>query len=111
MRADTYPRMAARRVLTTDLLRRQLLDRANVRRAILTFGDDSHVSGHHNPYFATELARALNDWTIERWLPKDERLASSILVACQLPDRAAAEIRRHARQYAHGPGDAGRQPV
>jgi predicted TIM-barrel fold metal-dependent hydrolase len=96
MRADTYPENGGAPGSDYDTLRRQLLDRADVRRAILTFGDDSHVSGHHNPYFATELARALNDWTIERWLPKDERLASSILVACQLPDRAAAEIRRHA---------------
>ena len=96
MRADTYPADGAAPGSDYDLLRRQVLERSNVRRAILTFGDDSHVSGHHNPYFATELARALNDWTIERWLPKDERLASSILIACQLPEHAAAEIRRHA---------------
>jgi predicted TIM-barrel fold metal-dependent hydrolase len=99
MRADTYPENGGAPGSDYETLRCQLLERSNIRRAILTFGDDSHVSGHHNPYFATELARALNDWTIERWLPKDARLASSILVACQLPDRAAAEIRRHADNH------------
>jgi len=96
MRADTYPEGGGEPGSDYETMCRQLLDRANVRRAVLTFGDDSHVSGHHNPYFATELARALNDWTVERWLSRDQRLASSILVACQLPENAAAEIRRHA---------------
>lgn len=96
MRADTYPKTGGPAGSDFPTMRRQLLDRADVRRVILTFGDDSHVAGHHNPYFATELARALNDWSVERWLSLDPRLASSILVASQLPDLAAAEIRRHA---------------
>src|SRR2546429_3513759 len=77
-------------------MRDQLLAGSDVRRVILTFGDDSHVAGHHNPYFAAELARAMNDWSIERWLSKDGRLSSSIMVGSQLPDVAAAEVRRHA---------------
>jgi len=96
MRAETYPEDGGAPGSDYQTMRRQLLEPSPIRRAILTFGDDSHVSGHHNPYFATELARALNDWTIDRWLPEDDRLVSSILVACQFPDRAAAEIRRHA---------------
>ncbi len=96
MRADTYPENGGEPGSDYETLRRQLLDKGDVRRVVLTFGDDSHVSGHHNPYFANELARALNDWTVERWLPLDRRLASSIIVACQLPELAAAEIRRHA---------------
>jgi uncharacterized protein len=96
MRAETYPENGGEPGSDYETMRRQLLDRGDLRRAILTFGDDSHVSGHHNPYFATELARALNDWTIDKWLGFDQRIASSILVACQLPDQAAAEIRRHA---------------
>ena len=63
----------------------QLLDANDVRRAILTFGDDSHVSGHHNPYFATELARALNDWTVDRWLCR-RRLRLVDPRCGQLPD-------------------------
>ncbi len=96
MRADTYPATGGPPGSDYPTLKAQLLDRIDVRRAILTYGDDSHVSGHHNPYFAAELARALNDWSVDRWLSADARLASSILVAAQLPDQAAAEIRRHA---------------
>lgn len=96
MRADTYPPSGGPAGSDYLTMRRQLLDRSDVRRAILTYGDDSHVGGHHNPYFATELARALNDWSVDRWLPLDARLASSILVAPQLPDQAAAEVHRHA---------------
>lgn len=94
MRADTYPPDGGAPGSDYETFRRQLLDRGDLRRAVLTFGDDSHVAGHHNPYFATELARALNDWTIDNWLCRDPRIASSILVASQLPELAAAEIRR-----------------
>ncbi len=96
MRADAYPPTGGPAGSDLGTVRRQLLDRGDLRRAILTFGDDSHVAGHHNPYFAVALARALNDWSAERWVSADRRLASSILVASQLPDEAAAEIRRHA---------------
>ncbi len=95
MRADTYPENGAEPGGDYATMRSQLLDASDVRRAILTFGDDSHVAGHHNPYFAAELARAINDWSIDRWLSQDERVYSSILVASQLPDMAAAEVRRH----------------
>src|SRR3981081_4151599 len=94
--ADTGPEGAGEPGSDSPTMRAQLLDSRDVRRAILTFGDDSHLAGHHNPYFATELARACNDWSIDRWLTQDPRLFSSIIVASQLPDLAAAEVRRHA---------------
>jgi uncharacterized protein len=96
MRADTYPEGGGEPGSDYPTMRAQLLDARDVRRAILTFGDDSHLAGHHNPYFATELARACNDWSIDRWLAQDPRLLSSIMVGSQLPDVAAAEVRRHA---------------
>jgi len=96
MRADTYPEGGGEPGSDYPTMRTQLLDVSDVRRAILTFGDDSHLAGHHNPYFANELARAANDWSIDRWLTRDPRLMSSILVGTQMPEVAAAEIRRHA---------------
>ena len=39
----------------------------------------------------------MNDWSAERWLTRDARLYSSIMVGSQLPDVAAAEVRRHAQ--------------
>jgi len=96
MRADTYPKQGGEPGSDYATMRDQLLAASDVRRVILTFGDDSHVAGHHNPYFAAELARAMNEWSIEHWLSKDRRLLSSIMVGSQLPDAAAAEVRRHA---------------
>jgi predicted TIM-barrel fold metal-dependent hydrolase len=96
MRADSYAEDGAPPGSDLATMDAQLLTPLNVGRAVLTYGDDIHVSGHHNPYFATALAQALNDWTVARWLEADERLAGSILVAAQLPDRAAEEVRRMA---------------
>src|ERR1700738_2375921 len=96
MRADSYPEGGGEPGSDYPTMQKQLLDARDVRRAILTFGDDSHVAGHHNPYFANEIARAANDWSIDRWLTRDPRLMSSILVGSQMPEVAAAEIKRHA---------------
>jgi predicted TIM-barrel fold metal-dependent hydrolase len=93
MRADTNPPNGSRPGSEHATMRRQVLDRGDVRRPVLTFGDDSHVAALHNPYLATELARGLNDSLIDRWLSSDPPLVSSILVARQFPDQAAAEIR------------------
>ena len=77
-----------------ELLRRQLLDRFNIERAVLSFDVGQEVA-HSNSYFATALARAQNDWSLERWLTGfDDRLYGAVLVCAQLPDEAAAEIRR-----------------
>ena len=96
MRADTYPAGGGEPGSDYPTMRHQLLAASDVRRAILTFGDDSHLAGHHNPYFAAELARATNDWSVDRWLSQDPRLFSSIMVGSQLPEVAAEEVRRHA---------------
>jgi uncharacterized protein len=76
------------------LLREQLLDRVNIVEAILTF-DVGEEASQANPYFAQALCRAANDWSIDHWLSGlDDRLRGALLVSCQLPEEAAAEIRR-----------------
>jgi hypothetical protein len=45
---------------------------------------------------ADALGAAANQWLAERWLPLDERFYGSIVVANQVPVRAAQEIRRMA---------------
>ena len=78
-----------------EILRTQLLEAHNIERAILSFGSGAFVSALPNPYFAAEVARASNDWSIEKWLNgKDDRLYGALLVGTQLPDIAAQEIRR-----------------
>jgi hypothetical protein len=77
-----------------ELLRQQLLDRLNIERAVLCFDVGQEVA-NANPYFAAALARAQNDWSIERWLSGfDDRLYGAMIVSAQIPEDAAAEIRR-----------------
>jgi predicted TIM-barrel fold metal-dependent hydrolase len=42
---------------------------------------------------ANRIARACNRLAIERWLEEDSRLRGSVLLACQVPEVAADEIR------------------
>jgi predicted TIM-barrel fold metal-dependent hydrolase len=73
---------------------RQLLDPVGVERAVLSF-DVGQEASHPNPYVSAELARAANDWSIQTWLESgDSRHYGAIMVANQVPDEAAKEIRR-----------------
>ena len=77
-----------------ELMREQLLDRYDVEYAILTGDEAIEASTLANPYFASALVRAYNDWLVDEWLPRDERLRGSLVVAPQDPAGAAEEIRR-----------------
>jgi predicted TIM-barrel fold metal-dependent hydrolase len=73
---------------------RQLLDQVEDYRAVLAYdiGQENEVV---NPYFAVEICKAMNDWTVDKWLSgADDRLYGSILVPGELPDEAAKEVRR-----------------
>ena len=73
----------------------QLLDPFRIERAVLQYGASGFIGALSNPYFATEIARAANDWSIDHWLSRDDsRLYGAVLVATQQPDEAAAEVRR-----------------
>lgn len=76
-----------------DLLKRDLLDRFDYFKGIITH-DLGDYSAHANHYLVRELARAANEWTIERWLSRDERLSTVVVVPTGEPEEAAKEIRR-----------------
>jgi predicted TIM-barrel fold metal-dependent hydrolase len=77
-----------------ELLRQQHLDAAGIRLALLCHGPGMLVPAIPVPRLTAELTRAINDWTVDRWLEADSRLLGTVLVPTQLPDVAAAEIRR-----------------
>lgn len=93
-RADSIPEGFSRGGSDLEHLRKDHLEPNNIQKAVLTFSKLLYVGIQPNPFLAAEVARAANDWMLERWLDKDERLAGSVLVANQLPDEAAKEIRR-----------------
>jgi len=94
-RPDAFPPNGEAAASNYELLRDQLLDPNNVERVILQYGGGGFIGSLPNPYYATEIARAANDWSIDNWLNReDPRLYGAVLVASQWPERAAEEIRR-----------------
>jgi predicted TIM-barrel fold metal-dependent hydrolase len=94
-RPDAFPGDGRNAGSDLPLMREQLLDPMNVERAVLDYGAGMFIGAHPHPHFATAVARAANDWTIDTWLSgQDDRLYGAVAVATQIPEEAAAEIRR-----------------
>ncbi len=77
-----------------DFLIQQLFDERGCERVVLGHREGLLSSALPLAYEARAVVRALNDWTVDQWLDRDERLYGHILVASAIPDEAAAEIRR-----------------
>jgi uncharacterized protein len=73
-------------------LKTQLLDAWDIDYAILNGEDILNISCIPNREFGTALAKAHNRWTLDVWLPRDERLRASIVVNVEDPEAAAREI-------------------
>ncbi|MCI2419471.1 amidohydrolase family protein [Saccharopolyspora sp. K220] len=94
IRYDTVPPDGGAPGTDYAFMREQLLDRYDVDYAILLGEESVEVSTLANPYYASALARAYNDWVLDTWARYDERFRVSIVIAPQDPHGAAAEIRR-----------------
>ncbi|HEY4099215.1 MAG TPA: amidohydrolase family protein [Baekduia sp.] len=78
-------------------LRDQHLRPSHVARGLLCHGATATlVPALATTQAATAFVRAINDWTRERWLDRHAELRGTILVPTQVPEAAAAEIRRMA---------------
>lgn len=73
---------------------RDWLDRQNIAYAVLSHYDLPVISTWGDMDYPAALARAYNDWLIERWLAVDPRFLGSMIVATQDPEVAAQEIER-----------------
>ncbi len=69
------------------------LDENGIGYGILTHQTDLTINGIPNRDYAFELARAVNNWVMDTWIPKDERLLASLLVAMEKPEKSAKMIR------------------
>jgi predicted TIM-barrel fold metal-dependent hydrolase len=76
-----------------DYAKTDLLDRYHIEKAVLT-GNLLDLSAHYNTDYANAIATAFNDYTLDTWIPSDERWLASIVVAAQDPLAAAKEIDR-----------------
>lgn len=77
-----------------ETLARDWLDGHGIAYAVLNHPDMPVVSTWGDADYPRDLARAYNDWLIERWLARDRRFLGSMVVATQDPAAAAAEIER-----------------
>jgi predicted TIM-barrel fold metal-dependent hydrolase len=71
----------------------RLIDRYQIDVGILT-GAAGGLSVQPNGRYATALASAINDWTLDRWVRPHACFKASIAVAPQEPEAAAREIER-----------------
>ena len=69
------------------------LDYYDIDMAVLT-GGPYGMAVHPTVDYAAAFCRAFNDWTLEEWVAKDERLWASIHIAPADPQQAVAEIER-----------------
>jgi uncharacterized protein len=92
-RVDAWPEQGGPPGSSYETLAEQLLAENRIDYVVLT-GSFFRVSAMPQAEFATALASAYNDWLIETWLDRDERLRGSIQVALQDPEAAAREIDR-----------------
>jgi uncharacterized protein len=76
------------------IMKEKHLDPNRIDVAILTGDEPMEASTLANPYYASALVAAYNDYQIDHWLSKDSRFMGSIVIAPQDPHQAAKEIRR-----------------
>jgi len=75
-----------------DALREQVLDPLAPRLVILNCL--TLCEAHRNPHYQAALASALNDWLLEEFLERDERLRASLVVSTVDTEDALNEVER-----------------
>lgn len=93
MRADSLLESGAPAGSSYEVLKEQVLDQYPIRYGILTAQLTPGVMPGQFE-FAAALASAYNDFVVEKWLPRDPRLLSSLHVTPQDPQAAVREIER-----------------
>jgi predicted TIM-barrel fold metal-dependent hydrolase len=76
-----------------ELTSEQIFGRG-VEAAVLNYDDAMRTPAAPNTHLAREVARAANNWTIDRWLSRDDRLHGLVLVPNQVTEDAVREIKR-----------------
>jgi predicted TIM-barrel fold metal-dependent hydrolase len=75
-------------------LKEHHLDLWNVDKALLTGNTTYAASIVPDPDYGAALCRAFNDWTLEEWAAKDDRIMVAISVSVNDPAKAVEEIER-----------------
>lgn len=95
-RADAKPNGDRPGGSDLGLVRRQLLDEYGIEQAILTGWLNASSMQEGWTEFKTALMSAYNDWEVDNWVERDDRLYGSIHVNAWDAEGAAREIERMA---------------
>jgi hypothetical protein len=90
--ATPAARQAGGTATTVARLRAEVLDPQALHQAVLNC--TTSFDCNRNPYYEAALTRAVNDWLIEEWLGRDDRLLASMVVPTLDTAAAVAEIER-----------------
>jgi uncharacterized protein len=99
LRRDTYDADAVEggsmyAGFSLEQLRRQLLDPYGIAYGVANPDEGASFAILPNGRLAAGLCSAYNDWLLDTWLEREDRLRGAIVVPAQWPEAAAAEIRR-----------------
>ena len=78
----------------TPEAKRDVMERFDIERTVLTPGQNVHLAGVNNDDAAAALAVAYNDWIRETFLDADDSFYGTLSIAPQKPREAAEEIER-----------------
>jgi len=93
-RRDAFPPEGGRQGSSLAFMQAQHLDANNVQLGMLNpLGSGQ---GLQDPDLATAICAATNDWQVEEWTRKDNRLKASVVVNYEDPPAAVKEIERRA---------------
>jgi hypothetical protein len=93
-RFDSWPPSGLRPGSDFEFVREQHLDAWGVDYAVIT--PVTHPGSIRNLELSAAVARAMNEWQVEHWLSRDDRVRGSILVPTEHPAAAVEEIERWA---------------
>jgi predicted TIM-barrel fold metal-dependent hydrolase len=77
-----------------DLTREQVLDPLGIEHAVITGGAGSGLVSYENTRHAVAIMRAYNEWVVDEWTSRDDRIHASVGIVPHAPEESAEEIRR-----------------
>lgn len=101
MRMDSWPPNGGLPASDLDFMRRQLLDACNIEFGILQ--PLTPGSTTTNQELGAAICQAVNEWQLDKWTRREERLKAAICVPQEDPETAVELIERYAanRDFVH----------
>lgn len=93
-RMDSVPPEGGLGCSSYEFFKEQVMDKYHYANAVLYPDSTFMLAASPQHEMATAVASAYNDWQMNTWLKKDDRLRGTVVIAPQDPEEAAKEIDR-----------------